>query len=175
MLIDIIVFILLLLAANKGFRSGLILALFFFLAFIIGLAAAIKLSAVAAAYIGEAVNVSQRWLPVLAFAAVFIIVVLLVRLGAKLVEGAVRLMLLGWLTRLGGVLFYALLYIFIFSIILFYADGVGLIKPQTAEASATYSFIRPLGPQVVKGLAAIVPLFAGMFAELEAFFEGSLQ
>ena len=71
MLIDIIVFILLLLAAYKGFRNGLILALFSFLAFIIGLAAAIKLSAVAAGYIGRAVNVSQRWLPVLAFAVVY--------------------------------------------------------------------------------------------------------
>lgn len=172
MLIDIIVLILLLLAAYKGFRNGLILALFSFLAFIIGLAAAIKLSAVAAGYIGSAVNVSQRWLPVLAFAVVFIIIVLLVKLGAKLIEGAVSMMMLGWLNRLGGILFFALLYIFIFSIILFYADGVGFIKPETAEASATYSFIRPLGPQVVKGLAAVVPLFKGMFTELEAFFEG---
>ena len=172
MLIDIIVVKLLILAAYKGFRNGLILALFSFLAFIIGLAAAIKLSAVAAGYIGSAVNISQRWLPVLAFAVVFIIVVLLVKLGAKLVEGAVSMMMMGWLNRMGGMLFFALLYIFIFSLILFYADGVGLIKPETAEASSSYSFIRPLGPQVLKGLAAIVPLFKGMFTELEAFFEG---
>ena len=65
MLIDIIVLVLLLLAAFKGLRNGLILALFSFLAFVVGLAAAIKLSAVAAGYIGSAVNVSQRWLPVL--------------------------------------------------------------------------------------------------------------
>ena len=172
MLIDIIVVILLILAAYKGFRNGLILALFSFLAFIIGLAAAIKLSAVAAGYIGSAVNISQRWLPVLAFAVVFIIVVLLVKLSAKLVEGAVSMMMMGWLNRVGGMLFFALLYIFIFSLILFYADGVGLIKHETAEASSSYSFIRPLGPQVLKGLAAIVPLFKGMFTELEAFFEG---
>ena len=172
MLIDIIVVILLILAAYKGFRNGLILALFSFLAFIIGLAAAIKLSAVAAGYIGSAVNISQRWLPVLAFAVVFIIVVLLVKLGAKLIEGAVSMMMMGWLNRVGGMLFFALLYIFIFSLILFYADGVGIIKPETAEASSSYGFIRPLGPQVLKGLAAIVPLFKGMFTELEAFFEG---
>ena len=172
MLIDIIVFVLLIWAAFKGFRKGLILALFSFLAFIVGLAAAIKLSAVAAGYIGNAVNISQRWLPVLAFVVVFIIVVLLVKLGAKLIEGAVSMMLLGWLNRLGGAVFYALLYIFIFSIILFYADGVGIIKPETAQQSGTYGYIRPLGPYVVKGLAAVVPLFKGMFTELEGFFEG---
>ena len=172
MLIDILVLILLILAAFKGLRNGLILALFSFLAFVVGLAAAIKLSAVAAAYIGNAVNVSQRWLPVLAFTAVFIVVVLLVKLGAKLVESAVSMMMLGWLNRIGGAVFYALLYIFIFSIVLFYADGVGLIKPETAANSVTYGYIRPLGPYVVRGLAAVVPLFKGMFTELESFFEG---
>jgi len=47
------------------------------------LAAALKLSALAASYLGENVNISQRWLPVIAFAVVFIIIVLLVRLAAK--------------------------------------------------------------------------------------------
>lgn len=173
MLIDIIVIGLLILAAFKGLRNGLILAIFSFLAFVVGLAAAIKLSAVAAGYIGSAVNISQRWLPVLAFAAVFIIVVLLVKIGAKLIESAVSMMMLGWLNRIGGALFYALLYIFIFSLVLFYADGVGIIKPQTAEGSVTYGYIRPLGPYVIKGLAAVVPLFKGMFTELEGFFEGA--
>ena len=172
MLIDLIVIVLLILAAFKGLRNGLILAIFSFLAFVIGLAAAIKLSAVAAGYIGSAVNVSQRWLPVLAFVVVFVIIVLLVKLGAKLVESAVSMMMLGWVNRFGGALFYALLYIFIFSIVLFYADGVGLIKPDTVNNSATYGYIRPLGPYVVRGLAAVVPLFKGMFTELEGFFEG---
>jgi membrane protein required for colicin V production len=175
MLIDIIVIIILILAAVKGFRNGFILALFSFLAFIIGLAAAIKLSAVAAAYIGSSVNVSQRWLPVIAFVVVFLIVVLLVRLGAKLLEGVVNIAMLGWLNRLGGVVFYALLYIFVFSLILFYADETGLIKPETAEASTTFAYIRPLGPKVMEGLGTIIPLFKNMFLELEAFFEGVAQ
>ena len=172
MLIDLIVIVLLILAAFKGLRNGLILAIFSFLAFVIGLAAAIKLSAVAAGYIGSAVNVSQRWLPVLAFVVVFVIIVLLVKLGAKLVESAVSMMMLGWVNRIGGAIFYALLYIFVFSIVLFYADGVGIIKPETAQNSVTYQYIRPLGPYVVRGLAAVVPLFKGMFTELESFFEG---
>ena len=57
MLIDIIAFILLLVAAFKGLRKGLIVAVFSFLAFIIGLAAALKLSTAMADYIGENVDV----------------------------------------------------------------------------------------------------------------------
>jgi len=83
MFIDIIVVVLLVIAIFKGISKGLIIGIFSFLAVIIGLAAAIKLSAVAASYLGDNVNISQRWLPVIAFAVVFIVVILLVRLGAK--------------------------------------------------------------------------------------------
>ncbi|MES2882370.1 MAG: CvpA family protein, partial [Bacteroidota bacterium] len=75
MLLDIIAIGLLIFAIYKGLRKGLIVALFSFIAFIVGLAAALKLSAVAAGYIGQAVSISDRWLPVIAFFLVFFIVV----------------------------------------------------------------------------------------------------
>jgi len=174
MLIDVVFLILLLLAAIKGVRNGLIVALFSLLGFILGLALAVKLSAVAAVYIGHTVNVSQRWLPLMAFLAVFILVVVVVRLGARAVQGMVELAMLGWLNRLGGVLFYALLYIFIFSIVLFYFTQNHFIKPEAAAASTTYPYVEPLGPKVLEGLGTVLPFFKNMFAELKAFFSGAL-
>ena len=171
MFIDVIVFVLLLVAIFKGLRKGLIVALFSFLAFIVGLAAALKLSSAMAAYLGENVSISQRWLPVVAFIAVFIIIVILVRLGAKAIEMAVRLVMLGWLNRLGGVVFFALLYLFVFSILLFYADGLHLINEATKATSQTYSYLQPLAPKIIAGLGAILPFFKDMFAELSLFFE----
>jgi membrane protein required for colicin V production len=56
MILDIIVAVILILALIKGYRQGLIVALFSLVAFVIGLAAAIKLSVVAADYIGKAVK-----------------------------------------------------------------------------------------------------------------------
>jgi len=151
-------------------RNGLIVALFSFVGFIVGIAVAVKLSAVAATYIGTAVNISQRWLPLVAFILVFVAVVVLVRLGARALQGVVEVAMLGWLNRLGGVLFYALLYVFIFSIVLFYLSQVHFIKPETEQASVTFPYIQPLGPKVIEGLSAVVPLFENMFKDLEAFF-----
>ena len=128
MFIDIITVILFVLAVFKGLRKGFIVAVFSFFAYLIGLAAALKLSALMADYIGTNVQVSQRWLPFLAFFVVFVIVILLVRLGAKAIEGAVRLLLLGWLNRLSGALLYILLYFFIYSILLFYATQLHILK-----------------------------------------------
>lgn len=171
MIIDIIVAIVIILGAIKGFRQGLIIALFSVIAFIIGLAAALKLSAVVADHIGNTVKVSDKWLPIISFAVVFLIVVLLVRLGARFIEKTVEFAMLGWLNRIGGILLYTGLYILIFSILLFYADQLGFIKPETKNESATYSYIQPWGPKLMDSLGNIIPIFKGMFQDLEDFFD----
>lgn len=171
MLIDIIAFLLLLLSLWKGIRKGLVVAVFSFLAFIIGLAAAIKLSAAAAVYIGNSVNISQRWLPVLAFLVIFFLVVLLVKLGARLIEGALQMAMLGWLNRLGGVFFYFLMYIFIFSILLFYANQLHLIRPATTASSLVYPYVEPMAPKILNGLGSLLPVFRNMFDQLLHFFQ----
>jgi membrane protein required for colicin V production len=171
MFIDLIVVLLLVWALFKGLQKGLIVGIFSFLAFIIGLAAAIKLSALVAAYIGENVNISQRWLPVIAFAVVFLLIVLLVRLGARALESVVNLALLGWANKLGGFVFFALLYLFVFSVLLFYASQVNLISLSTTETSITYPHLQPLGPKVINALGTILPFFKDMFTELLQFFD----
>lgn len=171
-IIDIIVFALIFIGVIKGMRNGLVLGIFSVLAFIVGLAAAIKLSAVVAEQLEASTNLSQRWLPVLAFALVFVLVVFLVRLGAKLIEGAMKMAMLGWLNKLGGIILYVLLYLLIFSVLLFYAEQLNLIKPATAEVSLTYPIIYPMAPEVIGALGTVLPFFRDMFAELEAFFDG---
>lgn len=170
MFIDIITVILLFMAVFKGLRKGLVVAIFSLLAYLVGLAAALKLSTLMAGYIGSNVEVSQRWLPFLAFFVVFLIVVLLVRLGAKAIEGAMRLMMLGWLNRLGGVLLYMLIYFFIYSILLFYAAQLRLLNQDTIRASVTYGYIAPFAPKAMEILGAVFPFFRHMFDELLAFF-----
>jgi membrane protein required for colicin V production len=171
MILDIIFGILVVLAIIQGFRKGLIIAIFTLVAYFIGLAAAIKLSVVVARYLGDTVKVSTKWLPILSFIVVFIIVILLVRLGAKLLQKTAEALTLGWLNRLGGIIFYLLIYLTIYSIILFYASQAKIIQQKTIEASVTYSFIQPWGPRAMDALGAIIPFFKDMFTELENFFE----
>lgn len=172
MFLDILLLIILVLAIIKGYQRGLIVGIFSFVAVIIGLAAAMKLSAVAADYIGSAVKVSDRWLPVISFIVVFIVVVLLVRLGANLIQKTVEFSMLGWVNRLGGMLFYAAIYIIVYSVVLFYAEQVKLVQPATIDQSATYAYVQPWGPMAVNTFASVVPIFKDMFAELSSFFDG---
>lgn len=170
MLLDLVFITVLIIAIIRGYRRGLIVGLFSFVALIIGLAAAIKLSTVIAAYIGKTVKVSEQWLPLLAFAVVFLVVVLLVHLAARLIEKSVQLVMLGWLNRLGGIIFYIVLYVIIFSVVLFYLEQMKVLSPSTINHSATYSFVQPWGPKAIDGFGSLAPVFKNMFKDLEDFF-----
>lgn len=170
MLIDFAFAALLILAIIKGYQKGLILAVFSIIAFIVGLAAALKLSTVVAAYLKDSISVSAKWLPFIAFALVFLVVVLLVRLGARLVEKSFQAIMLGWANRIGGILLYAVLYLIILSIFIFYAEKLQLLQPATIQSSATYKFIQPWGPKIMDNIVSIIPVFKDMFTELGDFF-----
>lgn len=170
MIIDVIFAILMVLALVKGYRKGLIVAVFSLLAFIVGLAAAMKLSAVVAGYLGETVKISDKWLPVVSFTIVFIIVVILVRWVAIIIERSAKMVLLGWVNRLCGIILYVVLYLTIYSVVLFYAAQIKIIKPEVIGASVTWPFIQPWGPKAIDGFGVIIPFFRDMFTQLEAFF-----
>jgi membrane protein required for colicin V production len=172
MLIDSIFAILMVIAILKGIRKGFVVAIFSFLAVIIGIAAAMKLATVVADWLKNSTNISAAWLPFLSFALVMIAVVILVRIGASMIESAMKMVMLGWINKLCGIILFAALYTTVYSVVLFYADKMHWIKPGTFAASGTYAFIQPWGPKAIDLFGAVIPWFKGMFDELSHFFDG---
>lgn len=172
MVLDLVFAVVIVLAILKGYQRGLIIGLFSLMAVIIGLAAALKLSAVVAGYIGKTVKVSEEWLPLISFVVVFLLVLLLIRLGAKAIERTVEVALLGWVNKLGGIILYAAIYTIVFSVLLFYAEQMKLIQPETIDKSLTYSFVQPWGPKAINAFGSVIPIFKDMFGDLEQFFDG---
>ncbi len=171
MLIDLIFLILMIMAIFKGISKGFIVAVFSLLAFIIGLAAALKLSAVVAVHLHEKMKVSGYWLPFLAFLLVFIAVVFLIRFGASLLKKAISIAFLGWADSLAGIVLYAIIYLMVFSVILFFTTRIHLVSAAMQASSHTYAFIEPLGPKVMNLIGKAIPMFSHMFADLSRFFQ----
>lgn len=171
-MIDLVFLVLMILAVFKGISKGFIVAVFSLLAFIIGLAAALKLSATVAQHLHEKINLGGYWLPVLSFLLVFVLVVFIIRWAAALVKKAAGIVFLGWIDSLAGVLLYAVMYLMVFSVILFFASRIHLISEDVKTASKTYFFIEPFGPKVMSGLGKVLPFFSHMFSDLSHFFEG---
>jgi membrane protein required for colicin V production len=170
--IDIAFLVVLALAAFKGFSRGLVMALFSFAALFIGLAAALKLSSVVANYFSAEGNVSAPWWPVVAFLAVFLAAALLVRMAGSVVEKTVKIAQLGWINRIGGFLVYSMLYLLLFSIVLFYLAQMGLISTESMKASRTYPYLEPIGPWAIQGIGKVIPAFQDVFRDLQDYFEG---
>lgn len=170
MIIDIAFVIVMILAIFKGLSKGLILGIFSLLAFIIGLAAALKLSVIVAAYLKDSSGSFAKWLPLISFMLVFIAVILLVGLLARLIKKTMQFAMLGWLDSLGGMILYVAIYIIIFSVFLFFADKLFLIQPSTIQDSKIYPYVAPWGPKVIDNLGNIIPIFKDMFTQLQDFF-----
>ena len=170
-MIDIFFYIILFLAFIQGWRKGMIVALFSLVSGLIGLAAAVKFSAVVATHMKSDLHMSNRWLPVIAFILVFIMMLLIIRWAGKMLEKILQLVLLEWLNKLGGILLFVLLYLSIYSIVLFYGTQTKIISKQAMDDSHIYSLIAPFGPAVIRLITGFIPYGQDMFIALEGFFD----
>lgn len=171
MIIDLAYLFVMIMAIMKGLQRGFIVGLFSLVGFIIGLAAALKLSAVVASHLGESSGISARWLPIISFLLVFIGVVLVINIGAKIVEKAVEMMMLGIVNRIAGVILYVILHTIIFSVLLFYAVQLHWVSEETTKNSKVFGWVSPVGPYVIDSFGKLVPIFKDLFEQLKDFFE----
>lgn len=170
MLIDIIFVVIIIIAIFKGLSRGLIIALFSFAAVIIGVASAIKFSVYASVWLKNSFKISPQWLPVLSFTLVMICVILLVRIVAKFLETIINFAMLEWLNKLGGAILFLILYIGVYSILLFYLNKMGIINNDKITNSLIYKYIEPLGPKFIDLIGSFIPFFKNMFSQLDDYF-----
>jgi membrane protein required for colicin V production len=172
MVVDILVLLAVVVAILKGYQQGLIMALFNTLSLWIGLAAAVKLSAVVAPSLAAYIPAGPRYLPMVSFILVFLGAIIIIRFAGKVLQKTLEAAKIGFINRLAGVILYLLLYLGIISVLFFYVNSIGLLNEAITEKSSTYSFIAPYGPAVLNATGLIIPWFKDMFAELNSFFEG---
>jgi membrane protein required for colicin V production len=170
-MIDVFFCIFIVLAFVQGMRKGLIMALISMVCGLIGLAAAVKLSAIVAAQLKSDLHMTTRWLPVVAFLLVFIMVVLIIRWIGRMLEKLTQLVMMEWLNKLGGIVLFLILYLSIYSILLFYGTKTRFISKSAIDSSHFYSMVAPFGPAVIRFITGFIPFGYDMFNALERFFD----
>jgi membrane protein required for colicin V production len=170
MWIDLVWLFLMAMAAINGFRKGFVGAAFSFAAFFIGLAAALKLSAIVAVYLKESFDSYSAWWPVIAFVLVFLLVGGLVKMAAGVLEKTLDFVMLGWINKITGFFLYAIMYTLIFSVVLFYFDQIAHISDHVKQQSKVYAYIEPWGEWTMNTLGNLIPWFKDIFKDMEEFF-----
>ncbi len=170
MLIDLLLIVAWIIAIFKGLSKGFIVALFSVVGFILGIAAALALSAKVAEKLSQAGTVNGKWLPALSFLLVFLVVAVIVSLAARTIQRTAEMALLGGVNRIAGAVAYIFLYSVILSVLLFYLIAMKIISQETVDHSRLYMFIRPLAPWIIDKLGELIPMFRNLFEALRLFF-----
>ncbi len=107
MVIDVAIVIIVLLTFFHGFKKGLISSVLSLISIVIALVAAIKLSQVASLYLTDWFNIGSKYLPIIAFVLVFILVVGIVNFASRAIEGVFKTLQLNFINKTGGGLMWA--------------------------------------------------------------------
>ncbi len=104
-ILDIILLICFIPALVQGVRKGFIAQAISIASIIIGIWASSRFAEVVSEWLGKYITVSDQVMKVVAFALIFIAVFLVLAAVGKLLEGMFKMVTLGWLNRLAGLVF----------------------------------------------------------------------
>jgi len=162
--IDIVLGLLILIGAYHGYKAGFLLELFSLVAIVLGVLAGFKFMGWAMVVLGEKVNVNKNVLPYVAFAAVFIAVVIVVNLLGRLVKASVDKSFLGPVDEVGGAVVGLLRTTFVFSIALWIVDSLKLsFMSEWTEDSWLYPMVAGIAPKFTHWISGFFPFFKDVF------------
>lgn len=151
--IDIILVLLLVLAAISGFKNGLIAEIVSLAALVLGIWGAIKFSYVTSDFLTENTNIKWEHLEIISFIITFVVIVILVHIVGNVVNKMAETMMMGFINKLAGMIFGVLKAALILSIILlvldFVDDDVKIIPEKAKSESRMYAPIRDFAPSIL--------------------------
>ncbi|MDG5799320.1 CvpA family protein [Marinilabiliaceae bacterium ANBcel2] len=167
---DIVVLIILLLFCLKGLKNGFVKELASLAALILGVAAAVVFSDLAAGLLEGVIK--QRYISTISFIIVFIAAVIVVHIVANAIDALMKAVALGWLNRIAGALFAIFKAAFFLGVILIIIDSVGLkeriFSEDITDNSLLYRTVSDVVPFV---LAKINISMDHLILDLEEFKE----
>ena len=163
MVLDVIGIILIILFFIRGYTKGFIVAVFSVLALLLGAVCALALSHQLSRWLIANKWVSSAWAQGLSYIVLFIGVVMLVKMVAKMLEGAAKTLMLGTINMLIGGILYGLLGTIFWSALLWVGTVTHIIAPETIAASKTYGALSQVAPWVFTKMGDILPFAKGSF------------
>ena len=148
--IDIIIIVFLAFAALFGFWRGFVRQLFGLVALFLGLFCACYFSGFAASYISQWMDKNETAVAIISFAVTFIVVLFGVVFVGRIAEQLIKLITLGLLNRLVGLVFSVAKITFILSVCIWLLQAFDTFWPflpyQDSEQSLLFAPIAKLAP-----------------------------
>ncbi len=103
--LDILIIIPLLIGAWRGFKKGFIIELFTLLGLLVGIYCGIHFSDFMSDVLKNSLGMTSKYLPAISFTLTFLLVGAMVYFGGKMLEKAIKLVALGMINKIAGLVF----------------------------------------------------------------------
>lgn len=171
MILDGILLILAILAFIRGWRKGLLWALCSFIAVILGIVIALKLSGALSEYLFNQHIISNQYTMLISFVVLFLGTIYLFRMAVKLIETVLDKLFLEWANRLAGGLLYSFFVVFIISTCCWLANQAGLLKDELKATSKSYVYVEPIAPKTIGLITEYLPYCKDLIRKAESHLE----
>jgi membrane protein required for colicin V production len=147
--LDIVILVLFIPGIIRGISKGFLEQAITLVGIILSVYLAFQFSGPACAKLSQYITVSETVLSILSFAAVLVVVLLIVLFFAKLITAAVEKASLGWLNKVLGLVFSIAVSAVIIALIIIMFDTVnvkfGLVKSPVLQESLLYGALKDFG------------------------------
>jgi membrane protein required for colicin V production len=159
--LDLVIALPIVLLAIMGFRKGLIKELASLAALVLGIYLAVVFSDFVAGWMIKYVDISHRWIFIIAFILTFVAVVLLVSLLGRALDKIASLALLGIINRFLGLLFGILKGAFIMSVFILLFNMIDnkehILKAEVKNNSLLYRPVEAIAPFLLESIGSLTP------------------
>jgi membrane protein required for colicin V production len=161
---DLALAVFLILGAYHGYGQGFLMELFSLLGIVLGILAGFKLMGLAMIYLSDHFNVDEKVLPYLAFAVVFILVVVIVSLLGRLLKAAIDKSFLGRVDAVAGAILGLFRIIFMLSVALWIAESLKFHLPERwTTDSYLLPYVAQVAPMVTSWVGEVIPSLRDIF------------
>ena len=147
--IDVVAFIILTYGVLRGLNKGFVIEISGILAFALGLMGAFKFSNLTSKIFSNLVNWNPKAIQLICFITLFLMIVYLISLMAKMITKTLKLIALGWLNKIFGALFGFIKWSIIISALFIVINEINtlvIIFPNSIfENSKIYPFLADFG------------------------------
>ena len=162
--VDIALITLILIGGIMGYREGFLMELFSFAALILGVLGAFKLMGYAIIWLSGQFDIDETIVPYVAFAGVFIIILIAVRLMGTIIKMSIDKTFLGRIDQAAGAAIGVLKAVFLLSVSLWLFDALDFELPENwTSGSWILPRVESFAPQVALWLADYIPFFRDIF------------
>ena len=159
-ILDIIILLCLVPAIVQGLRKGFISQAISIISIIAGMWASAKFADVVADWVSQYITAPEQAIRLTAFAIVLIGAFLLLALIGKALEGILKLVMLGWVNRILGVVFSVAKCVLILGLLVTVFNSLnvtlGLVKPEVLADSILYPYIQEVADFIFPYLKSLL-------------------